>query len=383
MKNIQNKKTSNKKQHFVPQFYLRNFSSDKFNVGVFHLKTCEMKLSPISSTCQESYFYGKDGEFESLLEKIDDNHAKTVKKTIESKSVPKYASNDYIGLLEFLLVLHARTLIERQFVSNMGNAFCEHYLKPVMQSHLRSEGYNQENIERYSVKITNMDVFHKQSILTSMNSIIGIRDLVANIIVNNSTIPFISSDSPVIFNNRIHLDNNFTALFSRGLQIHCPLSPHIYLILYDPAFYSINQANLINLEDINRLNSLQILHSNEIIIVSESTSKQYLNKLYLKYHNLTRQKSAIFQTKKSDWIDENTRSDIDELTVENANYHINFNFLKFNHKIYRTFKREYEKTRKEHINAVFPRDPETVRELERYREMIDQDLKQDDATCTL
>ena len=173
---------------------------------------------------------------------------------------------------------------------------------------------NNQEIEGYSVKINNMDIFHKQSILHAMNSVIGIRDLVPCLIGNNSKTPFISSDSPVIFNNRIRLDNNFTALLSKGLQIHCPLNPHLYLLLYDPAFYSIDYSKPPSLIDINRLNALQLLNCNEILIAPDGATKEYLDQLCIQYLNKKQKKNANIQTKKSEWLDERTRSDIDETT---------------------------------------------------------------------
>jgi len=370
------RKIKRKKQHYVPKFYLRNFSSDRYNVNIFHLKTGKILFSPIASTCQESNFYGRDGEFENLLNMIDNNHAKTIKGLIESKSIPLPASKDHITLLEFLLVLHTRTSLEREIVKNYGDAFCDKYIKPTMRFLLKEQGMEEEIIAGYSVKIKNMDIFHKQSILNAMDSIIGIRDLVPCLVGNNSDIPFISSDNPVIFNNRIHLDNNFTAILSRGLQIHCPLSPNLYLILYDPAFYSIDQSISPSLRDIDRLNALQLLHCNEILVTPIDTTKEYLDKLCQNYIKMKCIKNTVIKTKKSEWLNNRTRSDIDEVTLENANHHMNFGFLKFNHQSYRTFKEEYIRVKKERINAVFPRDLETVKELSRFKEMMHKELMQ-------
>jgi hypothetical protein len=146
----------------------------------------EMHESPIQSTCQESKFYGGDGEFENFLERVDDDHSRTIKTIVESKSLPSIASANHIALLEFLLVQYTRTRLERMTVESFGDVICDRYLKPMMQSYLKSKGLNHQEIKRYSIKITNMDNFHKYAILQGMDSIIGIMDLIPSLIVNNS-----------------------------------------------------------------------------------------------------------------------------------------------------------------------------------------------------
>jgi len=356
-----------KKQHFVPKFYLRNFSSNRQTVRVFHIKSGNLHKSPIDSTCQESYFYGADGQFENFLEMLDNNHSKTIKKIIQHLPL---SENENISLLEFLLVQNTRTRLERQIVESFGDAICDHLLKPMLQSHMKSEGYSDHEIDGYSVKINNMDYFHKQGIFHAMDSIIGITDLVPCFIGNESNIPFICSDNPVIFNNRIHLDDGFTAILSKGLQIHCPLNPHLYLLLYDPKFYSIDQSIPPCLSDINRLNALQLLNCNEILIIPDDMSKEYIDSLCRQYLNKKQRKKADIRTIKSEWLDERTRSDINKFTVQNVNSHLNFEFLKFNHKEYRIFKNIYLKIRKENPRALFPRNLERVRELEKYKKMM-------------
>ena len=63
----------NKRQHFVPQNYLKEFSHDGVNIGVFHVESekCVEKPAPINSQAQESYFYGKDLTLEKQLSELE------------------------------------------------------------------------------------------------------------------------------------------------------------------------------------------------------------------------------------------------------------------------------------------------------------------------
>ena len=62
----------NKRQHFVPQNYLREFSPDGESIGVFLVEheKC-IKKAPINSQAQESYFYGKSLELEKQLSELE------------------------------------------------------------------------------------------------------------------------------------------------------------------------------------------------------------------------------------------------------------------------------------------------------------------------
>jgi hypothetical protein len=117
--------TSNKpkKQHYIPQFYLRNFSSNKYKVRIFQIKNQEIKLSPISTTCQERFFYGKDGEFEEFLKGMDDSHSNVINRIVQSKSLLSNSFEDYYFLLQFLLTLHERTRLELEIVESYVEAF--------------------------------------------------------------------------------------------------------------------------------------------------------------------------------------------------------------------------------------------------------------------
>jgi hypothetical protein len=68
-----------KNQHYIPQFYLRNFSRDKKQIAFHNIKSDKTYLSPIASTCQEKYFYGKDSGFEEYLSTLELRQAEVIK----------------------------------------------------------------------------------------------------------------------------------------------------------------------------------------------------------------------------------------------------------------------------------------------------------------
>jgi hypothetical protein len=80
--------TKPKKQHYTPQFLLRNFSKGKKNkakVWVLDKRDGNTYQSAVKDVGHENYFYEYHGEFgdvelESLMQKIDDKGAQVIAK---------------------------------------------------------------------------------------------------------------------------------------------------------------------------------------------------------------------------------------------------------------------------------------------------------------
>lgn len=268
-----------------------------------------------------------------------------------------------------MCTLPSRTRSERNLVDSYGDEICSRYLLPTVESILRNRGLKASEINQYKVTM-NLEVFHKYNVLDSLHDFISISDLESGILINNSKIPFISSDSPVIFNNQIHLDAGFTALFSRGLQIHCPISPNLYLLLYDPDFYSIDGNKIIPDVDINRLNALQLLHCNEILILSDDIPVSYLEALERKFLKRRKTRMPKIKTIISELQGDGRRNDIDTYTIENANTHMIFDFLRFNYQEFKSFRIQYLKAKKVNPLIRFPRNADIVKAHLEYRKSI-------------
>lgn len=90
-----------KKQHYVPKFFLRNFSDGTDMVYAYNLKHRKTFWLNISDICQEKYFYGNEIEFEQNLGKIEEKQALILKKLIESLSFYSLDENESIGFYLF------------------------------------------------------------------------------------------------------------------------------------------------------------------------------------------------------------------------------------------------------------------------------------------
>lgn len=77
------------RQHFVPQRYLKNFSTMKNNSNkeeclyTYSFKTRETHINNIKNLCKENFFYGSDEKSQNLennLSKFERRQAKIIQK---------------------------------------------------------------------------------------------------------------------------------------------------------------------------------------------------------------------------------------------------------------------------------------------------------------
>lgn len=77
-----NKNFRTKNQHYVPQFYIKYFSSDNVHINVYNLKRKEAYLNEIKTTFQERYFYGKEIDFEEYFNYFENDQRPVFSKII-------------------------------------------------------------------------------------------------------------------------------------------------------------------------------------------------------------------------------------------------------------------------------------------------------------
>ena len=65
-------KNENRRQHYVPKFYLRNFSKNSKSVGLYRFKESKMIIDgSINDNLWKEYFYGDDAIVENELAKYE------------------------------------------------------------------------------------------------------------------------------------------------------------------------------------------------------------------------------------------------------------------------------------------------------------------------
>ncbi len=256
--------TMSQSQHYVPQFYLRNFSNDQKNINIYNLSRQKYFSGPISKQCAKPNFYSESQDIEHAFSKFEGKVAHIIKKIIDNKTVP-IDNQEYIELLSFILWQSGRTNKASQDMLKRANDIFD-YLKPDLATmdEAKKIGWTLKDFEKIKVSHKNPALETSYQAISSAPLLF---DLELVLLINKSKVEFITSDSPTaLFNSFFNgkTKGYQTGYANKGLQIFFPLNPECMLVLYDPQYYEIpfkeDRTYLVKKDkDVRRLNGLQII----------------------------------------------------------------------------------------------------------------------------
>ncbi len=269
-----------KEQHFVPQFYLRNFGSDprKRRISLFHIPSARhFPNASIKDQARRKWFYGRDETVENALHGIEDNAAHAIAAMIEGAGLPATNTHEYHGLLAFIVLQKFRT----QFASNNVIETINRAAAVVYGDDPRFEGFG-----------TTLRLKHEYPALVAMNATLwtwpSLLDLRAKLLYARPPVCFITSDNPVVRYNQFLESRrpflNNVGLFTKGLQLFFPLSPELSLVLYDSRVYRVGKKSdgetiHTSETDVDSLNSLQMMSAGSTVYCTQSTDERCLRNL--------------------------------------------------------------------------------------------------------
>lgn len=228
----------NKSHHYVPQMYMRLFARAGDNrIGVFVID--RRKFIPGASikgqACRD-YFYGKDGRTERALGDIEGRAARIFGDVVRERRLPAAASQDHEWLIFYLSMQHARTV----GAAEQHNEGSEKVAKSILRTKAELEG-NREIVEALDrVRIRRMNAVSELMGYTTIGATL-LADLKLILVENGSAVPFIGSDTPVVFHNRHYEGQHIsvTGYANVGLQLFLPLGPRLALFGCDAAAYEV------------------------------------------------------------------------------------------------------------------------------------------------
>ena len=210
--------TLTKKQHYIPRFFLKNFSIDNLEKSVYiydiasqNDKTQIQNRRNIENFCQKKYGYGKDNIIENFLSLRENQQAPIISKIIKHNNILDiYKSIINEIFVDFLIRLPH---IKRNFEEVFGK--------------IEHESGNQENYNQQMIGIM-------ESAPASLNQLETI------LIVNKSCVKFISSDQPIttcckVLNSPPYLKHNFVETHKKLFLL--PISPELMICMYDKSEY--------------------------------------------------------------------------------------------------------------------------------------------------
>lgn len=287
---------ANKKQHYIPQFYLKLFSIDKKSIAtyLFGRKKLVFKSS-IKNTAQLPYLYSEDENdlnLEHSLGIFEKRFCKVYKTIIENKDLQFVTDLEYLDLLQSIVVQLERT----EYIANDMNRMMRETVKALANQKENSffsdisKAKFLELTDQASLAVPNLEPL---KMADKEFPFLFDLDAALYIIKDNCDLQFITSDTPVIMYNYLArfkgYKRNASRISHKGIILLLPLSSKICLLLYDPTFYKISKKIFLsNAKDIKHLNQLIIHNSYKQIFFSPSINKKQMSSL-IKYSKKIKQ----------------------------------------------------------------------------------------------
>lgn len=259
-----------KNQHYVPQFLLKNFSSDKEKNFIWAYDREErfqnkIKRRPIRRVASEMFFYDQTknsaiGSYEYMLQEVENETAPIIAKIIDKKSIKNISEQDRELLSYFIVLQILRTKWQLKETHNRKNALTD----KLREWNIVGEDINCKEI--WFSHIKEAEIFVK--IFTKK---------VWQLYESNNS--FFISDNPVTKqNDTIKSKYRGTLGFdSPGVEFYLPLSSSFTLCLFCEKMikawgYNGNwiETYFCNEEGAKRLNWLQVCYSERFVFSSKN-----------------------------------------------------------------------------------------------------------------
>ncbi len=252
------KKREKQYNHYVPQFYLKNFSGNK-SIGLYNFKIKKfVDEASIRDVAGKDYLYGEDNQLEDFFSNLERKWSNVINTIINTEHLP-LDSEEYTYLIMFVFLSDARGV-------EVADAFYEDKLvegKNIARI-MRKAGkldVTDEWIDNLDVKIDRPNLPFIQNLSSSVRIM---SDLCPLLIINETNLSFITSDRPVVIYNRWFVEKNFLqpcGFGQMGLQVFVPISGRICFCLYDDHVYENkygykDRIRIYRKETIKELNSI-------------------------------------------------------------------------------------------------------------------------------
>lgn len=264
-----------KNQHYVPKSYLRNFSNNGKNVGLFMPeKNIYRNNTSIKSVAYSPFLYGEDGIVEDLLSKIESRWASVIRKIINNK-FDSFNQEEYILLYSFIVISKSRTKKE----ADIGKYFFE-YFKDIFESKkIDNIIYDSINMEQM-IKTPNL-----LQMIISLESMNLLFDLEIVILENKTRYGFITSDNPIIYYNQLYTFRKYKrnyGIIASGLQIFIPLNNQYMICLFDKDIYDLGENKgkkcipINSKSETDKLNKLSVINAYNQIFFHPDSKEKYI-----------------------------------------------------------------------------------------------------------
>ena len=241
-----------KKQHYVPQFYLKNFSihkkSGEYSIKCYNKERDKWYISNIMQVAMERYFYDDEDppEIENYFSHLEYLHAKVYHKIVNDQSIEYLTLYDKCMMSHYIIIQNERTRSARTRNAQAYELVYKHFEDkedfPPFESFSKEDkkllleggaARGQINIMFNPVEMEDGTIHYP------IETVFKMVDLGWILLKNDLKREFYTSDHPV----RMHIPSVNKELVikgfgsqiytAKGVEIFLPLTPRFCLVMYD------------------------------------------------------------------------------------------------------------------------------------------------------
>ncbi|MGB9941090.1 DUF4238 domain-containing protein [Methanosarcina sp.] len=371
-----------KKQHIIPQHYLKGFSKERDDPTIstgnkiiycHNVKIEKRHKSAIKNISYGNYFYGKDELYEvndlddensdedsldcknleDVLNRFETQHNDLLDHVIDNKNLALTLEEMY-SLYYFLILLKTRTKGAREHAVKSIKTISE----SVGQMYFDKNDHDDLRVEALPDPIVTHTEF-MQALLGSIDKNLHlIVDLSAVLLINDTETNFITSDNPVIFYNYIapkYTKYKITTAFAcSGFMMFCPITEKLSILFYDKDLYHVHKHSQTTVKikeksDIDSINTLQVLNCNEEIYCYDESEIDYIKNLRSRVEKYIKEPKVTFTKLNKKYKHPDAIGDEIYSQQFMPYYKIRLSFLKFNEESMKIYKEIEESKNKNNI----------------------------------
>lgn len=281
------------RQHYVPQFYLREFSGKSGkHVGLFHIPSGRFVREAVIKwqACEKDFY--KFPAIEEHLGDIEDKASPVIARIVRRGILPKRGTFEHYMLCLFVVFQSERTPSSASATLELSDKLRDAITPKELTAGADLAGDKMSPAEALISSLRMAEAFHPL-----------IMDLRFKVLRTDIEHPFIASDHPVVLYNQFlehrtpWLSN--TGLMNLGLQIFLPLSPIHLICFFDSEVYKIGGRKIApayvdchDADDVLALNVLQVGNADEQLYFGPSVSESLIEDLVAQARKFRRESKA-------------------------------------------------------------------------------------------
>lgn len=283
--------SSKVKQHYVPQFYLRNFSMDKTSIYCFDKVNVRQYSQGIKNVAQKKYFY----EFESLylendFASLESEVSKYINNIVRNKKYKVFNNlKQRSRLALFMAAQLIRTLERRQLIELQVEGLKNHFIETGVMDDMLSSFFD-NFLQDDSIKESHLKLI--QEMLPHLVNRFFFKKWL--LLIDKTGVGFLTSDNPIVMYNA----HNLEGLDNENNYVFFPLSPQVCICLLDPSNYKNFKAKAqYSGEEIKRnilkADSYKITNEKEVDCINALQAKYSTRHIFSQFNDFDKIKKLI------------------------------------------------------------------------------------------